>query len=687
MTIRAVLIGLLLGLVIATFGYVNDWVLYLSYVAGDLMPVSVYGLLVLGLVLVNPALRALGRRHLKGAEWTVIWCLMLVACVIPGPGLLWGFHNAIVMPVAEQREHPGWQATEDRPDLLSYVPERMLAAEHLPGREQEDVVIRGFLQGLGDPDKMMPVSRVPWRAWVGPYSFYIPLIVLGFIASICVAVIIHRQWAYREHLRYPMAEVTNMLIGEDPSQAFGSVFRQKLFWLGFALAGGILLINGLNAYYPAFVNVPLHADLTPIAQACPRITKIEHYLNLLQPRLFFALVGMAFLISSEVSFSLGISHIAYALLFSVLLSRGVDMANDHMSGGVPRYQIFGSYLGGGLVIVYAGRKFYWAVLKRALGGQSGEAVERRAIWACRLLMASGVAMILLLRVLVGLDLFLSALFVMIVGLMFLVLTRINVETGVLFIQPWWQPVAVLTGLFGVRALGPRAIITLGLLSLVLTIDPRVCLMPLVSNAFKVADRQRVRTTALSGWVMVMLVLGLAVAVPFVLYVQYDIGGAALYGWANTATRMPFETLKRDVDDLVACDALDSAGKADGWGGLERIKQIEPSRVFLWSAGAGVALILICTAGRLRWPWWPIHPVMFMVWGTNVSRWFGPSFMAGWLAKVIITRFGGAAGYRKARSFFIGIIAGEVVAGVGWMIVGALYYAYYRVAGPSFRVHW
>ena len=65
----------------------------------------------------------------------------------------------------------------------------------------------------------------------------------------------------------------------------------------------------------------------------------------------------------------------------------------------------------------------------------------------------------------------------------------------------------------------------------------------------------------------------------------------------------------------------------------------------------------------------------------------PSFMAGWLAKLIITRFGGGAGYRRARAFFIGIIAGEVVAGVGWMIVGALYYAYYRVTGPSFRVHW
>ena len=91
--------------------------------------------------------------------------------------------------------------------------------------------------------------------------------------------------------------------------------------------------------------------------------------------------------------------------------------------------------------------------------------------------------------------------------------------------------------------------------------------------------------------------------------------------------------------------------------------------FLWAAGMGLAVMFACTAARLRWPWWPIHPVMFMVWGTIISRWFAASFLAGWLLKVGITRFRGSASYHTARPFFIGMIAGEMVAGIIWMIVG------------------
>ncbi|HUS48423.1 MAG TPA: DUF6785 family protein, partial [Phycisphaerae bacterium] len=212
MTIRALLIGLVIGLIIATFGYVNDWVFGLPYVASDLMPASVFGLLVLGLLLVNPLLRRLTRRELKGGEWAVIYCLMLAACVIPGPALLWQFHNALVMPASEQRLRPGWRASE-HPPLLEYVPEIMLVegASRLgiPGAvaEEHDEVVTGFVQGLGKPGQYIPVSQVPWRAWRRPLSFYLPLVMLAFVAMICMALIVHRQWAYREHLQYPMAEV------------------------------------------------------------------------------------------------------------------------------------------------------------------------------------------------------------------------------------------------------------------------------------------------------------------------------------------------------------------------------------------------------------------------------------------------------------------------------------------------
>ncbi|KPK85531.1 MAG: hypothetical protein AMJ81_03410 [Phycisphaerae bacterium SM23_33] len=690
MTVRAVFIGLMIGLFIAAFGYVNDWVFKLPYVASDLMPVSVLGLLALGLMLVNPILYYLGRLHLRGAEWTVIYTLALAACVIPGPALLWQFNNALVTPLIEHRTRLGWQASKDHPSLLSYVPEEMLVREQLAGREDEDVVIMGFLQGL--PGKAGPraLSEVPWQAWGRPYRFYLSLIVLGFVGCVCLTLILHHQWAHREHLRYPMAEVVNVIIGEDHTRPLNPLFLKVSFWCGFVIAAGVLLLNGLAAYYPGFVAVPMYVDLSIVSQSWPTITQVPFYGNLLRPTLYFAVVGLAFLISSEVSFSLGISHVAYAAVFLTMTALGADMANDYMSGGVLSYQLFGSYLGGGLFILYTGRRFYWDVLQRAFGVATGDAIQRHVTWACRILILVGVGMVAMLRAWAGLDLLMATLLVMMVGLTFLIVTRINVETGLLFVQPNWQAVAILTGLFGIRALGPRTLIVLGILCVVLTIDPRVSLMPLLANAFKVGESQRLRLPCLSGWVLVVLLAGLAVAVPFTLYIQYDIGtspgGEPLYGWADTAARLPFDMLERTVNRLAGMNALQTAGQATGAGGLERLRHMSPSRKFLWSVGLGLAAIVACSAARLRWTWWPIHPVMFMVWGTIVSRWFAASFLAGWLCKVLVTRFGGAGGYRRAQRLFIGMIAGEMVAGIIWMIVGALYYARHGYAGPTIRVH-
>ena len=39
-----------------------------------------------------------------------------------------------------------------------------------------------------------------------------PLIGLGFVAAICLAVVVHKQWSQREHLRYPIAEVAGEFI-------------------------------------------------------------------------------------------------------------------------------------------------------------------------------------------------------------------------------------------------------------------------------------------------------------------------------------------------------------------------------------------------------------------------------------------------------------------------------------------
>ncbi len=66
MTFRAVLIGLVLSVALASLGYVNDTWFFFSYIGGDLVPTHAYGLLLIGLLLVNPLLRLIRRFQFKG---------------------------------------------------------------------------------------------------------------------------------------------------------------------------------------------------------------------------------------------------------------------------------------------------------------------------------------------------------------------------------------------------------------------------------------------------------------------------------------------------------------------------------------------------------------------------------------------------------------------------------------------
>ena len=45
---------------------------------------------------------------------------------------------------------------------------------------------------------------------------------------------------------------------------------------------------------------------------------------------------------------------------------------------------------------------------------------------------------------------------------------------------------------------------------------------------------------------------------------------------------------------------------------------------------------------------------------------------GWLAKALITRYGGATAYRKALPFFVGMVLGEFTVGSLWCIFGSIY---------------
>jgi len=144
-TRRAVIVGLLGAAFVAAVTYFNDNIMRQTLFIGNHMPHSVYGGLLLFLLLVNPALGWLRKRWaFTGGEIAVALALTLAACAIPGAGLMRFFTNAVMLPHHKARTRPGWQAEE----VIDMLPEYMLAGTSAEVRPDDVLDSRGICAEL-----------------------------------------------------------------------------------------------------------------------------------------------------------------------------------------------------------------------------------------------------------------------------------------------------------------------------------------------------------------------------------------------------------------------------------------------------------------------------------------------------------------------------------------------------------
>jgi hypothetical protein len=74
--------------------------------------------------------------------------------------------------------------------------------------------------------------------------------------------------------------------------------------------------------------------------------------------------------------------------------------------------------------------------------------------------------------------------------------------------------------------------------------------------------------------------------------------------------------------------------------------------------AGMAVTLALAQMRLRFWWWPLHPVGYLaanVWGSQ--WWWSPLFL-GWLLKSLTIRYGGLRLYQRMIPAAIGVIVAD-----------------------------
>ncbi|MBI5725369.1 MAG: hypothetical protein HZA50_15540 [Planctomycetes bacterium] len=702
MTFRAILIGLLGAAFIGGTAYINDMYMRSSLMVGHNFPLSVFGGLVAATMLLNPLLGLVRRGWMfSSGELAIMMAVMLAGCGLATGGMMRFFTTDLVMPVKFYQNDISWKKAE----VMKYLPPGVIPGD---GKYDKEIV-EDFLTGkvreaepVEKPGPPLPWYRslyewflkvadrfrndVPWAKWGPALSNWVPLSLLVFMCSVCLALIVHRQWSSNEHLRYPIARIANILMDQDEGRRFGPIYRNGLFWTGFGIIFGINLINGINAWYPnEFIQVPLRFDFGALRQKWPDMGTVPHaHVIFFWPFLFPAVVAITFFLASDVSLSLGLSGIIYSIVIYTLWHMNIGAFGDQVLGDnmFICWQQFGSAIAILLLMLYTGRRYYTQVFKGAFTGRHARDVEKTSVWALRILLICMAGLVLVLGRM-GLDWPLAVALMLLIGFKFIIVARINVESGMFFAQTTWNSLFIMISVFGCQALGPSALLVIGIISVTLALDTRELILPFILNGLKLCDNRRI-PAGKAAWPMAgAIVLALAVAIPAVLWANYNFGKPKYDGWSTEAMpKTAFDIASKAISKLQMDGKLQESLGYSAW---QRVTHAEVINRFGSAVLIGFVLALAVSILRLRFAWWPIHPVIFLMWGNWGISLVAFSFLIGWILKTLVTRLGGSQNLQRAQALMIGVIAGDLLAGLLFMGFGGGYYLFMDKFPPQFSI--
>ena len=83
--------------------------------------------------------------------------------------------------------------------------------------------------------------------------------------------------------------------------------------------------------------------------------------------------------------------------------------------------------------------------------------------------------------------------------------------------------------------------------------------------------------------------------------------------------------------------------------------------------AGAAVTVTLGLMRLRFWWWPFHPIGYLASTTWGAQWWYIPFFIGWACKTLVVRYGGLRLYRTTVPFAVGIVVGDLFNGGLWAV--------------------
>lgn len=618
MSIRALLVGLACVIALSIGAPYSIWIAGSSEITWSYFPTAVGAPFVV-VVIANLAVKRLRRSWaLRPGELATVVIMGLVASGVPifQVGMLLATISA---PYYGAIPNNRWE------DFLQpFLP--AWAIPH-PGHE----AMRHFYEGL-------PAGgRVPWGTWLGPLGWWLALLLGVYLCSLCLVVILRRQWMERERLVFPVAEVPRLLLEDEPGFTLPPVLRTGAFWVGVAVPAFLMVYNSLCWFEPG---------LHPIGVQQARSFELLRDVPRLNLVLYFPVVGFVYLVSTSVSFSVWFFFLC-ALFGTGLLSwasAGTD-PDPYVYGflSLSSWLSAGGFVAMVLLGLWLARRHLLAVARKALTGRGpDDGDEMLSYRQAALGLLGGLACVVLWLCRSGMDAGVALLFVAAALVIYLGITRLVVQSGLYYITAPTNPQAVVLALTG-SAMNPYNLISLGLTYAWIG-DIQSTFMPAAAHATKLNDLVRLRR-GLVVPICLAVVTAFLTTAWVMLELCYEHGAVNLRsGWfqpTGGAGAMAFDPMVRLIGDPLPPDGHKLAFLLVGA-----------------SAYAAVAWL------RYRYLWWPLHPVGIAV----ASAWMLESCIAsvfvGWFCRVCVLRLGGIGLFRRVRPFFIGLIVGFFL-GMGW----------------------
>jgi len=628
----AIVVGLLLVGVMCAITPYNNYFLQNTKIAGNHMPVgSIFGILLL-IFFVNVPLRKLtgsGRFAFSALELTVIWIMLIVAVGIPSMGLLQFLLPSLVALRYFATTENDWSET-----LHPHIPDWLVVADAQ--------AVTDFYEGIS------PGESVPWMLWIEPLLIWGLFVFVFYLTTLCLSTILRKQWVERERFSFPLIQIPLQLaVDPAPGALLNTFFKNRLLWAGMVLPVVLHLINGLHAHFPQVPEIPLIYNIYRAFTEKPWYTL--GWWPALRLVIYFSVIGIATLLTLEVSFSLWFFYLFFKLQYIIMNALGLGIGPWISCSR----QVMGGYLVFVPAVFWIGREHIATIFRKTFGiGPQGnrqfldDSDEPLPYRFALLGFLIGFITLVVFLVLAGITTWVAILTLLSIFITSIVLSWMVVNGGLLLVQAPFFPSEYIDITLGSGALGHKSLAILSFQRTFLR-DWGEFMMPNFLHSFKAADEVQLARRR----VVPLLGIGIAFAIVVSVYASltliYAKGALFLQSWSFVvAPRNYFQRMNSLIQFPI---------------------ETKWDEVYSMIAGAGFTGFMLWM--RHHFVWWSLHPIGYLLGATYPPFHLWSSILIGWFIKYTALKFGGASTYRRLRPIAFGLIFGEYVMVGLWMIVG------------------